>query len=103
MPYPITASFEAWAESEPWAGPECHELYKAMRDILVEYEHGTADIEDVFEGIEGLPGVPRHDPEDMEYDDRPDTERLLKVFREVCKEVLMYMIMQQRDKKKEAT
>jgi hypothetical protein len=67
-------------------------VYNSMRENIGEYEHGTADVDDVFEGIEGLPGVPRHDPDDLDYDDRPDQARLLKVYAAVCEDLLLTII-----------
>lgn len=48
--YPITAAFEKEFEQRASRYYATWEAFKAMAGNIGEYEHGSADVEDVFDG-----------------------------------------------------
>jgi hypothetical protein len=84
--YPITRSFEDWWEEEmtvlrvPPASAALSELYRICRENIGEYEHGSADVEDLFDTA-GLVTPESSAP-------------LVRAYAEVCKDIILTFIQE---------
>ena len=90
--YPITYAFEEEYAMRVQLVPghlrqPVQALYEVMAGNIGEYEHGSADIEDVFEDL--MP-----DPHTYHYEDerRAAWEKCMKMYSAVCGDVLMSLI-----------
>lgn len=81
--YPITAEFEEFTKDLP-LGPNGKAVAKLMATTLGEYEHGTAEPEDVFQAIPGF---------DLSHMDDDVERRLLclKLYRAVLEDMVQVM------------
>lgn len=87
--YPLTASFEDW-----WKGMDkrwycgnnaaTKALFERCRDCIGEYEHGSADVEDVFDpDFNGLVEAA------LERDSVAYSKTMLKAYVAVCTDIIL--------------
>lgn len=98
--YPVTAGFEQWYEAaldrlftkDPQAKvPEgLNTAYEAVRTALGEYEHGSADVDQVFEGTDMATTYREYRASDL--DDRPLYRQMLQIYANVCTDVILTML-----------